>query len=353
MIVITLAYVNSTIPHDGDNVDPNDVDRLPHAAGHHHQHHHHHPVPNAAAGTDAQNRGNGAAAAAAAAATAAAAAVVGGGRGDGNSNGNINVGDGAARVENRDGARVKRRDLAGRRDVAGARRRARGHDLDLTHHKDTSKIVELSIQAEAAHTAPDADASSINSAVATAAATAGKTYTLRIRLRPDLSPSSTAAMVEAAQLGCTGSIYRNEANFLLQGVLDCFDKLKTTVEKGACPPGATKDPNRVCPAHDPECGCHGPIMLTGMVGWAGGSAGPDWFVYTGIPPMTWWGRDHTIIGNIADQASTDTLKEIATLPAAIGGGGMLMLKQKLQFTLRIVDRSNSNSNGNVQALNEF
>ena len=37
---------------------------------------------------------------------------------------------------------------------------------------------------------------------------------------------------------------------------------------------------RKCPSHDPNCGCHGPIMSKGMVGWAGGSAGPDLFIYT-------------------------------------------------------------------------
>mgnify|MGYP004300881927 CR=1 FL=1 len=37
---------------------------------------------------------------------------------------------------------------------------------------------------------------------------------------------------------------------------------------------------RKCPSHDPQCGCHGPIMSKGMVGWAGGSAGPDLFIYT-------------------------------------------------------------------------
>ena len=97
-----------------------------------------------------------------------------------------------------------------------------------------------------------------------------------------------------------------------------------------------------------------------MVGWAGGSAGPHWFVYTGSTAMTGWGTDHTILGEIADRASTETLKQLALLPAAAGGGGMLMLKQKLHLTLRIVDGSsaansnaNANANANAQVLNEF
>lgn len=67
---------------------------------------------------------------------------------------------------------------------------------------------------------------------AAAAAAAVQTYTVRLRLRPDLSPSSTAALVEAASDGCSGSIYRNEPSFLLQGVLDCMDNLHTSVVKG-------------------------------------------------------------------------------------------------------------------------
>ena len=71
-----------------------------------------------------------------------------------------------------------------------------------------------------------------DSAAAAAAAAAVQTYTARLRLRPDLSPSSTAALVEAASDGCSGSIYRNEPSFLLQGVLDCMDNLHTSVVKG-------------------------------------------------------------------------------------------------------------------------
>ena len=93
---------------------------------------------------------------------------------------------------------------------------------------------------------------------------------LRLRLLPEYSESSVAFMKEAAISGCSGELYRSEHNFLIQGRISC-EMPKTRVVKGGCPPGAAKDPNRQCPSHDPDCGCHGPIMKRGMVGWAGGS----------------------------------------------------------------------------------
>ena len=66
-------------------------------------------------------------------------------------------------------------------------------------------------------------------------------------------------------------------------------------------------------------------MSRGMVGWAGGSAGPDFFVYTGTEPATHWAHDHTIIGTIADSVSWKTIDALHALPAAVGSGGMTML----------------------------
>ena len=63
---------------------------------------------------------------------------------------------------------------------------------------------------------------------------------------------------------------------------------RTRITKGDCPRGAKLDPKRKCFAHDPQCGCHGPIMTQGMVAWAGGGTGPDFFIYTGAGPNTWW-----------------------------------------------------------------
>ena len=107
---------------------------------------------------------------------------------------------------------------------------------------------------------------------------------------------------EAAAASCPGELYRSEHNFLIQGRISCATH-HTKVVKGDCPPGASKDPNRQCPSHDPNCGCHGPIMKRGMVGWAGGSAGPDFFVYIGEHPATHWSHDHTVFAEVADDAT--------------------------------------------------
>ena len=72
-------------------------------------------------------------------------------------------------------------------------------------------------------------------------------------------------------------------------------------------------------------------MTRGMVGWAGGSAGPDFFIYTHAAPATHWAHDHTIIGEIADSISWKTLDALHALPAATGGGGMTMLRTPVQL----------------------
>ena len=119
---------------------------------------------------------------------------------------------------------------------------------------------------------------------------------LSVRLLPSLSGrSSSDFLMGAADAGCGGSVYRAE-NFLIQGRIDCAPALaaRFPVEKGPCPADAKPDEGRKCPAHDPSCGCHGPLMTRGMVGWAGGGAGPDWFVYTGEAPAIQWANDHTV-----------------------------------------------------------
>jgi cyclophilin family peptidyl-prolyl cis-trans isomerase len=136
---------------------------------------------------------------------------------------------------------------------------------------------------------------------------------------------------------CTGKFYRNEPGFLLQGEFECMGKLLTKVVKGECPSGTAVDAARECPPHDPQCGCHGPIFQPGMVGWAGGSAGPHFFIYTGSEPVTHWGHDHTVFGKVLNKASMHVVKQLQQLPAAKGGGGMLLLESPLQFTL---DRAN-------------
>ena len=79
--------------------------------------------------------------------------------------------------------------------------------------------------------------------------------------------------------------YRAEPKLLLQGVIGEKSVAANTV-LGPC-----SEENYVqkedCPEHDPNCGCHGPIMTRGMVGWAGGGGGPDFFIVT-KPRVDWY-----------------------------------------------------------------
>ena len=158
---------------------------------------------------------------------------------------------------------------------------------------------------------------------------------LRVRLRPELSPESAAYLRAAARAACAGQLYRNEPQFLVQGRIACDGdaaRALPALAKGPCPPGAVLDPNRACFAHDPNCGCHGPIMTRGMVGWAGGGAGPEFFVYTGARPAEHWAHDHTVFGEVADDASFAALERLHALPVR-DGGGMHMLLSRLPLRI--------------------
>lgn len=154
---------------------------------------------------------------------------------------------------------------------------------------------------------------------------------LRLKLLPEFSQSSVAFLKEAAAASCPGELYRSEHSFLIQGRISCATH-HTKVVKGDCPPGASKDPNRQCPSHDPNCGCHGPIMKRGMVGWAGGSAGPDFFVYIGEHPATHWSHDHTVFAEIADENSWHAIEELGKLPTH--NQGMTYFNDKIKLTVQ-------------------
>eukprot|EP01013_Petalomonas_cantuscygni_P001601 TRINITY_DN11614_c0_g1_i1.p1 TRINITY_DN11614_c0_g1~~TRINITY_DN11614_c0_g1_i1.p1 ORF type:complete len:236 (+),score=16.75 TRINITY_DN11614_c0_g1_i1:124-831(+) len=161
---------------------------------------------------------------------------------------------------------------------------------------------------------------------------------IRIRPRADLAPHSAGwALSVAAQHGnaslgasSAGEFYRTES-FLLQGRIDAPSGVPANTEKGPCPPDARLDPNRRCPPHDPKCGCHGPIMSYGQVGWAGGGTGPDFFIYVGRDPAQWWAHDHTVWGE-ATADSMPVVDAVRALPAR-DQGGMRMLQDRVRFRL--------------------
>lgn len=164
---------------------------------------------------------------------------------------------------------------------------------------------------------------------------AGEGTTIRIRLRPDFSSESRDFVGAAALSGCRGEWYRNEPWGVLQGRLACGPDMPPVV-KGPCPSGAVLDPNRECFAHDPDCGCHGPVMRRGMVAWAGGGSGPDFFLYTGAEPARHWQNDHTVFGEIADDESWEAIARLHALPAT-DRRGMTMLDAKHPLVVQVPD----------------
>jgi len=152
----------------------------------------------------------------------------------------------------------------------------------------------------------------------------------KIVLRPDLSPESVQYVVDATSFPCNRcNFYRAESGLLLQGVMAVDTR----------PPGLGKCPDfdhfvsGGCPKHDPNCGCHGPIMTRGMVAWAAGGAGPDFFVNTHLEPVGWWEHQHTVWGEIKDDASFAVLDRILALPTH--GTQLKYLDEKISFRFEL------------------
>ena len=55
-------------------------------------------------------------------------------------------------------------------------------------------------------------------------------------------------------------------------------------------------------------------MTNGMVGWAGGGTGQDFFIETYKEPAKWWGQQHTVWGEIQDTKSREVIDAIFKLP---------------------------------------
>jgi len=115
---------------------------------------------------------------------------------------------------------------------------------------------------------------------------------IEIKFRPDLSEESVDYIRKVAKEGCDRcAFYRSEPPGIFQGIIksNSFPIIK---KKGNCP-SDYQNKKQDCPEHDPNCGCHGPIMSKGMVGWAGGKTGPDFFINTYEKPAAFWGNQHT------------------------------------------------------------
>ena len=119
---------------------------------------------------------------------------------------------------------------------------------------------------------------------------------LRIRLRPDWHLPSVRFVREAALSdSCTVKceLYRAEPGFLLQGAMR---GIVTPNKQCRAFPGGPKE------CTDPAERPGGQYMERGDVAWAGGSAGPDFFI---MMTRNGFGASHTVWGSMADKVSMD------------------------------------------------
>ncbi|KAK1740207.1 hypothetical protein QTG54_009157 [Skeletonema marinoi] len=167
---------------------------------------------------------------------------------------------------------------------------------------------------------------------------------IRIAFRPDLAgPSSIQYVIDVVEAASVASksdgdhihngvkcsrcnFYRAEPELLLQGVIAQHSISSDSVSLGPCPDKLP--PQSHCPEHDPNCGCHGPIMTKGMVGWAGGGEGPDFFLNTFDKPVDWWEHQHTVWGEL-DEESIRVVESAYDLPAH--KTSMRMLDKPIDF----------------------
>ena len=89
-----------------------------------------------------------------------------------------------------------------------------------------------------------------------------------------------------------------------------------------------------CPDWDKDCGCHGPVMTRGMVAWAGGKTGPDFFIDAYTDPAEMWGTQHTVFGKLLPE-SIDLLENIWDLPVHEQNSMMTMLDVPVSFTMKL------------------
>ncbi|CAJ1934397.1 unnamed protein product [Cylindrotheca closterium] len=157
---------------------------------------------------------------------------------------------------------------------------------------------------------------------------------IRITLRSDLSKGSVDYLIKLAEEGCERcKLYRAEPRGILQGIM-ANKAIKTNTEKGSCPPDVQDVAVGDCPSWDKNCGCHGPIMTRGSVGWAAGQAGgPDFFIDNYKQPAKFWGTQHTNFGKIEDDASFAVIEHIFDLPTK--KQGLTFLVDEIHFQLRL------------------
>jgi cyclophilin family peptidyl-prolyl cis-trans isomerase len=161
---------------------------------------------------------------------------------------------------------------------------------------------------------------------------------IRILLQPDLSPGSVEYIHKLVESGVCRrcNFYRAEKPGILQGVM-ANPSIPINTVRGKCPEGLEDAVKNDCPDWDQHCGCHGPIMTQGAVGWAGGEAGgPDFFIDHYQEPAKFWGTQHTNFGRIQedDHDSFAVIRRIFDLPVK-NQAGMSMIETPIHFDLNI------------------
>ena len=156
-------------------------------------------------------------------------------------------------------------------------------------------------------------------------------------MRSDLSPESVSYVRQMATTpnACGRcNIYRAEKPGILQGVIASPTISIENIPRGNCPVGYEQVPNE-CPEWDNECNCHGPTMTKGMVGWAAGATGPDFFIDTYEREAKWWGTQHTVFGEIQDTESFNVIRTIYNTLPTHEQSGLTHLNEPLHFTLSL------------------
>mmetsp|Transcript_16457 Transcript_16457/g.31186 ORF Transcript_16457/g.31186 Transcript_16457/m.31186 type:complete len:244 (+) Transcript_16457:2242-2973(+) len=144
-----------------------------------------------------------------------------------------------------------------------------------------------------------------------------------IQLRPDLSPESVQYIKELldSTVPCKRCrFYRAEQRGILQGVIKKEGIMPNEV-LGKCPDDVHDVPN-----------CHGPLMTKGMVGWAAGEGGPDFFINNYPQVAEWWDHDHTVWGEVVDGESLKVVDSFFDLPRH--KDGLTYLDEDVFFELK-------------------
>jgi len=150
---------------------------------------------------------------------------------------------------------------------------------------------------------------------------------LRIRLRPEWHLPSVrfvqrAALTDSCTVKC--ELYRAEPGFLLQGAMRAIvEPNKRCRQFRSGPKECTDDAARP----------GGSVMEKGDVAWAGGSAGPDFFIMMSKSPN--FGASHTVWGSLADRESMDLALQLVKgkISPTVKPGEMRILDEPVRFTM--------------------